>query len=143
MVLTAWQGLCRNKEEGGLSFKLLRPFHEALIGKQLTKFYDKPLSLWAQVIRHKYRPSRIVWDLQIKSVVSQAWRAIAGGCDTLRKGLKWEVGNGSSIQSMNDSWVSPIPLKLWPNISSFANASDEFHYRILSPQRENGVIQRW
>jgi len=32
MALIAWDEVCKSKEEGGLGFKLLKPFHEALWG---------------------------------------------------------------------------------------------------------------
>ena len=53
LALAAWNGLCKSKKNGGLGFKLLKPFHEALTGKQLGKVYDKAPSLWAHVIQCK------------------------------------------------------------------------------------------
>ena len=38
--LRPWKELCRRKAEYGLGFKLMRPFHEALMGKQLAKLFD-------------------------------------------------------------------------------------------------------
>ena len=32
LILSAWDGLCRSKEDGGLGFKLMRSFKEALMG---------------------------------------------------------------------------------------------------------------
>ena len=52
----AWNGLCKSKENNALVFKLLKPFHEALMGKQLVKVYDKAPSPWAHVIQYKYKP---------------------------------------------------------------------------------------
>ena len=53
-----------SKDEGGLGHRLMRPFLEALLGKQLAKLFARPSSLWARVIKHKYKPSRDVWELQ-------------------------------------------------------------------------------
>ena len=33
LVLAAWDNLCRRKKEGGLGFRLMRPFHKVLLGK--------------------------------------------------------------------------------------------------------------
>ena len=47
MALVAWEKLCRSKSDGGLGFRLLKPFYEALLGKQFAKFFACPVSLWA------------------------------------------------------------------------------------------------
>ena len=81
LVLSAWLGMCTSKENGGLGFRLLKPFQEALMGKQLAKLYDKSPSLWARVIKHKYNPPASIWELQPWQPVSQAWRAVVEGRD--------------------------------------------------------------
>ena len=57
-----------------------------------------------------------VWDLQPRRSCSQACRAIVGGRDILRRGMKWEIGDGSSIKFFKDPWVGSPLLKLWPNV---------------------------
>ena len=43
LALASWEELCMTKANGGLGFRLMKPFHEAFMGKQLAKFFDKPL----------------------------------------------------------------------------------------------------
>jgi len=112
LSLVAWDSLCRLKANGGLGFKKMRPFHEALMGKQLSRFFAFPSSLWARVISHKYRPSANVWEMQPHRAASQAWRAVVGGREVLRQGMQWEVGDGASIKTFDDPWVSNCPLRL-------------------------------
>ena len=36
---------------------------------------------------------------------------VVGGCDILKQGLKWEVGDGKSIRFLSDHWVTTTPIK--------------------------------
>ena len=63
--------MCKSRGEVGLGFRLLKPFHEALLSKHLAKFLTSH-SLWARVIQHKYVPTKDVWELKSSKVSSQA-----------------------------------------------------------------------
>jgi len=82
MALIAWGELCKSKEDGGLGFKLLKTFHEALLGKQLSKFLDQPASLWAKVIRHKQDTTKCL-GAAIKSCIVTG---LEGNC-------RWVIGH--------------------------------------------------
>jgi len=128
-------GLCTSKENGGLGFSPLKPFQEALMGKQLAKLYDKSPSLWARVIKHKYNPPARIWELQAWQHVSQAWRAVVEGRDILQWGLKWEIGDGASVKFFKDVWVSSSPPNLWPNLL-ILNDTDKNVKEFISPTRQ-------
>jgi len=49
---------------------------------------------------------------------------VAAGRDFIRRGLKWEIGDGSSIMFFQDPWIGFSFLKLWPNIV-LSNEADE------------------
>ena len=114
LSLASWTGPCRSEAEGGLSFRNMSQFHEALMGKQLAKFFDKP----------HYGP--------VSSSINTIPLEMSGNCNpdarrlrlrgqwfssgqVLRQGLQWELRNGDSISFLNDPLVSICPLKLWPN----------------------------
>ena len=46
-----WSKLCRTKVEGGLGFKDLQNFNEALLAKQEWRILQQPDSLMAKVLR--------------------------------------------------------------------------------------------
>ena len=62
--LVSWEKMCRNRGDGALGFRQLKPFREALLGKQLARFLAALSSLWASVISHKYKPPGDVWELK-------------------------------------------------------------------------------
>ena len=97
----------------------------ALMEKQLAKFLDKPLSLWARVIQHEYNPTGDVWRLQPRRAASQVWRAEVSSCQVLRQGLQREVGKGDWTSFLNDPWVTSFPLKLRPNWSVPSGLSED------------------
>ena len=46
---------------------------------------------------------------------SYAWRSILQGREVLKEGMRWRVGDGSSIQIWSDPW---LPSNFMPFISS-------------------------
>jgi hypothetical protein len=53
---TKWQKINKHKLKGGLGFKNLRAFNEALLAKQGWRLINYPESLVAQVLKAKYHP---------------------------------------------------------------------------------------
>ena len=105
------------------------------MGKQLAMFLDQPASLWAKVIKHKYRPQRNVLDLQARPAASQAWRAVVSAREVLIKGLRWKVGDGAAIQFMNEPWVSSIPVKLCPDVNCYNEVDESLVKDFILPSR--------
>ena len=83
MALIAWGELCKSKEGGGLGFKLLKTFHEALLGKSA--------SLWAKVIRHKQDTTKCL-GAAIKSCIVTSLEGNCRGTRHPEKGS--EMGSG-------------------------------------------------
>lgn len=51
-----WQLLCRPRRQGGLHFKHVRRFNQALLLSKYWKFFVDSPSLWVQLLRNKYIP---------------------------------------------------------------------------------------
>jgi len=50
----SWERLSIHKKEGGLGFKNLRAFNEAMLGKQTWKFMTEPHNIATRLFKMKY-----------------------------------------------------------------------------------------
>ncbi|KAF7827109.1 ribonuclease H [Senna tora] len=96
--------LKRPKDEGGLNIRDLRKFNKALIAKHVWNIVDKPNSLYSKWFLSKYRRPYSKFSFKKTSQDSMCWKVINGSRDLISTGLKWVVGNGSSIKLSSEYW---------------------------------------
>lgn len=102
----SWSKLTRPKGEGGMGFKDLPLFNQAMLGKQGWRLIMRPDSLCARVLKGKYFPSCSFPEAMRKKKSSETWRAILYGRQALLKGLIKRVGPGTSINIWTDNWIA-------------------------------------
>ena len=116
-----WEDLCKPKSQGGLGFKDLSHFNDALLAKQTWRLLHDKTSLFYRVFKAKFFPNCSVMEAASQSSASYAWKSIIRGREVIRKGAIWRIGNGKSVDIWRDRW---LPLKHSP--------------KILSPRRNMG-----
>lgn len=82
--LLAWKRVCVSREEGGLGIRPTREMNKALLSKVGWRLIHEKVSLWAKILRTKYKVGDIhdqSWAV-VKSSWSSTWRSI---CVGLRK----------------------------------------------------------
>ncbi|KAL5539433.1 hypothetical protein UlMin_045908 [Ulmus minor] len=126
-----WSDLCQPKAAGGMGFKDLSLFNQALLGKQVWRITQKPHSLVAQVLKARYFPCSSIWEAEALSSASYVWKSILWGRNLVAHGMRWRVGNGSQISVYNSRWI-PQPWnfqvcspRTLPNNSLVADLLDE------------------
>lgn len=102
----SWSVLCSPKSEGGLGFRDLNLFNDALLAKQLWRFHTHPHSLLARSLKAKYFPSSSIWETNVGFNPSYAWRSMWGSRYLLEMGSRWRIGNGRDVKIWSDAWVS-------------------------------------
>ncbi|KAG7536993.1 Zinc knuckle CX2CX4HX4C [Arabidopsis suecica] len=107
MCWVAWEKLTRLKSDGGLGFRDIEAFNDALSAKIGWRILQEPDSLLARVLLGKYCHSTPFMEASVNPVVaSHGWRSILLGREILKLGLGWSVGNGKNISVWSDSWIS-------------------------------------
>jgi hypothetical protein len=106
------------KCNGGLGFKDMRLFNQALLAHQAWRLIQYPNSLCAQILKAKYYPRGDLIDTVFPTEASPTWRSIQHGLELLKQGIIWRVRSGNKIQIWRDSWIPRAPsLKLGPRKS--------------------------
>ncbi|KAL5780225.1 hypothetical protein ACOSQ2_010962 [Xanthoceras sorbifolium] len=100
-----WKSLCGNKLEGGLGFRDLSLFNQALLAKQGWRLINQPGSLAGRVLKHIYFPRTSFLRAKAPASASLMWRSILWGRALIEKGSRWRVGSGSSVSILQDRWL--------------------------------------
>ncbi|KAL0684835.1 hypothetical protein Bca4012_051683 [Brassica carinata] len=93
-----WQKLCKSKDLGGLGFKDLEKFNQALLAKQAARVMNNPDSLLARVLKQRYFKNNTFLDCGLGSRPSFAGQSILHGRELLQQGLMPKIGNGAETK---------------------------------------------
>ena len=91
---------------GGLGFRDIECYNQALLATIAWRLIRDPQSLLAQTLFGKYCFDSSFCDSSCPASASHGWRGILWGRDLLQLGLGWTVGNGESIKVWSDLWLS-------------------------------------
>ncbi|KAL6566692.1 hypothetical protein OROMI_015096 [Orobanche minor] len=101
----AWEKLCLNKRDGGMGFRDITSFNQAMLAKQGWRLIQNDSSLLAQILKARYFPNRSFRDAPIGYNPSYTWRSIVAGRELLKEGILWRIGNNSTINDWNEPWL--------------------------------------
>ncbi|GAU34369.1 hypothetical protein TSUD_217090 [Trifolium subterraneum] len=102
-----WKEISKQKSLGGLGFRNLHAFNEALHAKQGWRIVTEPNSLMATMLKAKYFPHTQFLQASQGKRSSYVWQSIQKASWTLKKGSFWLVGNGDHINIWQDRWIHP------------------------------------
>ena len=101
----SWERMGFLKNHGGLYFKDMVCFNNALLAKQLWQLLQDPTSLARQVLKSKYYPQSSIFEATLGTRPSFAWRSLMSVGDVFRNGLLWCVGDRQNIRIWGDKWI--------------------------------------
>ena len=106
MSWISWDRLTFPKSAGGLGFREIEVFNDALLAKHTWQLLKNPTSLLGQTLLNKYCKDTDLLTCSAPNSSSHGWRGILAGRDVIRKGMGWSVGNGANIKVWRDNWLS-------------------------------------
>ncbi|KAK9993995.1 hypothetical protein SO802_023698 [Lithocarpus litseifolius] len=113
------------KEVGGLGFKEIEKFNDALLAKQVWRLINNTDSLCHRVFKARFFPDCSILDAKDSSSGSYAWKSIIVARDVIRKCMVWCIGTGEAVRIKEDRWlhgganrsvISPLP-SMAPNVN--------------------------
>lgn len=102
----SWQTLTKPKNAGGLGFREIEQFNDAMLAILSWRILKDPSSMLARTLMGKYCNHTSFLEAQPPSCVSHGWRGILVGRDLLLKGLGWALGSGSDVCIWREPWLS-------------------------------------
>ena len=93
-----WDDLCQHKSQGGLGFKDLVMFNEAMLAKLAWRLLQDDNSLFYRVFKARFFPNGTILDAKETPFASYAWKSILKGREVIKKGALWRVGDGKQIR---------------------------------------------
>ena len=122
----SWDKMCQSKDKGGLGFRDLKSFNLALLAKQGWQLQTNSTSLFSRVYKAKYFPQCSFVEATVGPNPSYAWRSLMAAQGVVRKGMRWQVGNGNKIRVWRDKWI--------PRPSTYRLVTPE------NPRSENALV---
>ncbi|CAL9014415.1 unnamed protein product [Prunus brigantina] len=104
----SWAKLSQLKKAGGLGFRDLQCFNMALLAKIGWRIVNNPSSLLACLLHDKYFVGATFLTATSQKSSSWGWKGILQGRRLLESGLRWRIGDGTSVQVRKDPWL-PTP----------------------------------
>ncbi|KAH9709496.1 putative reverse transcriptase/RNA-dependent DNA polymerase [Citrus sinensis] len=125
-----WDSMSKAKRRGGLGFRDLPSFNQALVAKQGWRLVRYPNSLMARVMKARYYKNSTFWNAKVGSNPSFIWRSILWGSQVIKKGVRWRIGDGKKVLVYKDKWIprpatfQPISPKTLPHETVVADLID-------------------
>jgi len=114
--------VCKSKSEGGLGVIDLKTQNEALLLKQLMKFFNKEDIPWVAFIWESYYEAGSLPSMAKKG--SFWWKDILKLLDKFKGLARVNINNAKSCLLWSDMWNDKVPMIAYPELYSFIKSKN-------------------
>ena len=100
-----WSSLYSSKLVGGMCFRDIQKFNNALLAKQVWRLIHQNDILLYKVFSAKHFPQGSILATFIPQKCSYAWRSILQAREVIEKCAIWRVGSGHAIEVWKHRWL--------------------------------------
>lgn len=94
------------KIRGGMGFRDISSFNQALMAKQGWRLIQNPDCLAARVLKARYFQKADFLSASVGSNPSYIWRSMLWGRPVILNGYRWRIGNRENISVYRGNWIS-------------------------------------
>lgn len=129
---------CYEAEKGGLGVINLKLQNDALLLKQLDKFYNRVDTPWVHLVWNKYYDSKVPHEC--RELGSFWWRDVMRLNIIYRGIARCTLGDGSTVSFWDDLWSNSILSLEYPRLHSFAKDSSVSVQQLMLEQDLSDVF---
>lgn len=100
-----WDSLYASERDGGMGFKDLSSFNQAMLEKQIWRLIQYLDSLLSRVLEAKYFPDCDVLDVGPNPNATFTWKSLVGDAVLVRSGTRWCIGSGNDVDAWEDNYL--------------------------------------
>jgi hypothetical protein len=121
-ALIAWTTVCKPKDQGGLGILNLDTQNNALLLKNLHKFYNRLDIPWVNLVWSSYYSQGQLPGNHLEG--SFWWKAHLKLLDKFKGISRCHIGDGKSTLFWTDLWESECIMHKYPHLLTFAKSTD-------------------
>lgn len=96
----------KGKNSGGMGFREINLFNQAMLAKQSWRILRNPNSLLTRILRGRYYKDGDYIKAPVDHNSSLTWKSIVWGRNLFTKDYRWKVGTKSHIYIDQDPWIN-------------------------------------
>lgn len=105
----AWKKMTTSKKSGGMGFRDLHLFNQALLENQVWKILRRPQSLLYRILKGRYFRDGTIFSATRGTQPSYGWNSLRFGRDLLQRRIQVLIGDGKTTSIGTGPWLPTNP----------------------------------
>ncbi|PRQ37402.1 putative ribonuclease H-like domain, reverse transcriptase zinc-binding domain-containing protein [Rosa chinensis] len=131
---STWEVLCKHKNDGGLGFRDIGCFNQAILAKTVWRLILNPELLACKILYAKYFAGSSWAEVRMGAKPSFIWKSLLWGRDLICSGTRWRIGSGEAVGIWTDKWL-PSPWSFQIITPAFLPRDTRVKRLMLQPEK--------